>query len=624
MILGSKVSLKAQTQTDGIVVGNTETEIPEDLKYNYDILLDQWIKGLLQETPDSVDIDDEPVFFSDSTYANRLYNMPSTMELSYNDEVKKFIHMYAGRNRNQVSKMLALGKFYFPIFEEALDKADLPLELKYLPCIESALNPIAKSRAGATGLWQFMSGTGKAYKLEINSLVDERRDPYKSTDAAVKYLKDMYNIYGDWNLVIAAYNCGPGNVNKAIAKSGGQRNYWKIYPYLPKETRGYVPAFIAATYIMNFNDSHNIHPAQINIPLLVDTIKVEKKLHLKQISEVLHIPIEDLRALNPKFKTDIIPGGNNEYTINLPISYVSSFINKKNTIYNYKTAEFFTHSKYQNPTYLANNNTTTHRVRKGETLTSLASKYGLTKNQLKKMNGLTSDRLTIGKVLRVSDKKVSNNLASAESVPKTKIESVEIFKQDGMLKKRIKTHQEEIEYITVQSGETWHGISRKTGASIANIKKWNNINGNILSAGKKIKIIHNKSIETIVDVEKPQKIEINKQELINLINSYIVQDALANSIDKISQYYENNISNDSDYQPIELSDIPEIISSNTELSEYHDIFYGETITKIANHYGITEQELLTWNGIDKKSDLRKNITKLRVKKPNELASADKK
>lgn len=239
------------------------------------------------------------VVYHDTVYSDRLYRLPSEMELSFNHVVRSYIEMYSVRRREQVAYMLTLGDYYFPLFEEMLDRHGLPLELKYLPVIESALNPVAVSRMGATGLWQFMLKTGQGYGLEVNSLVDERRDPYKSTEAAVRYLKDLYSIYGDWNLVIAAYNCGPGNVNKAIARSGGKQDYWEIYYRLPRETRGYVPAFIAANYIMNYYAEHNICPMKPNDFQALDTVHVNQEIHFGQISEILDIPVNELQRLNP-------------------------------------------------------------------------------------------------------------------------------------------------------------------------------------------------------------------------------------------------------------------------------------------------------------------------------------
>ncbi len=279
--------------------------------------------------------------FSDSVYIDRVSRMPTVMEMPYNEIVRKFIDMYAGRLRNHVAFMLSACNFYMPIFEEALDAYGLPLELKYLPIIESALNPSAVSRAGACGLWQFMLATGKIYGLESNSLVDERRDPIKATWAAARYLKDMYDIYKDWNLVIAAYNCGPGTINKAIRRSGGKTDYWEIYNYLPKETRGYVPAFIAANYVMTYYCKHNICPMETDIPEATDTVQVSRNLHFEEISDLCGISLDQIKSLNPQFKKSIIPGESKPQTLRLPINYISAFIDKQDTIYAHRSNELF-------------------------------------------------------------------------------------------------------------------------------------------------------------------------------------------------------------------------------------------------------------------------------------------
>lgn len=283
-------------------------ELPKSMTYPLDSLLNDWkAKNYIDLGKDCSTAEINPLF-SDSVYIDRLSRMPTVMEMPYNEIVRKFIDMYAGRLRNQVSFMLSACNFYMPIFEEALDAYNLPLELKYLPIIESALNPSAVSRAGAGGLWQFMIGTGKMYGLESNSLVDDRRDPIKATWAAARYLKDLYDIYHDWNLVIAAYNCGPGTINKAIRRSGGETDYWSIYNYLPKETRGYVPAFIAANYVMTYYCDHNICPMETNIPESTDTIQVNKNLHFQQIADLCNVPMDQIRSLNPQYKKEIIPG----------------------------------------------------------------------------------------------------------------------------------------------------------------------------------------------------------------------------------------------------------------------------------------------------------------------------
>ena len=301
-------------------------ELPKSMTYPLDSLLNDWkAKNYIDLGKDCSTAEINPLF-SDSVYIDRLSRMPTVMEMPYNEIVRKFIDMYAGRLRNQVSFMLSACNFYMPIFEEALDAYNLPLELKYLPIIESALNPSAVSRAGAGGLWQFMIGTGKMYGLESNSLVDDRRDPIKATWAAARYLKDLYDIYHDWNLVIAAYNCGPGTINKAIRRAGGETDYWSIYNYLPKETRGYVPAFIAANYVMTYYCDHNICPMETDIPESTDTIQVNKSLHFQQIADLCNVPMDQIRSLNPQYKKEIIPGESKPYTLRLPQNAVGKTI----------------------------------------------------------------------------------------------------------------------------------------------------------------------------------------------------------------------------------------------------------------------------------------------------------
>lgn len=282
--------------------------------------------------------------YEDIIYIERLRRMPTAIEMPYNDVVRKFIDRYTEKLRRSVSFMLGAQNFYMPIFEQALETYGLPLELKYLPVIESALKPKAVSRVGATGLWQFMLSTGKHYGLKVNSLVDERSDPEKASYAAAHYLRDLYRIFGDWHLVIAAYNCGPENVNKAIRRSGGEKDYWKIYPYLPSETRGYVPAFIAANYVMNYYCEHNITPMASMLPEKTDTIIVNRDVHFMQISHVLNIDIEQLRAINPQYRRDIVNGYSGEAILRLPQDYIDKFIDNQDSIYAYNSAELLKRS----------------------------------------------------------------------------------------------------------------------------------------------------------------------------------------------------------------------------------------------------------------------------------------
>ena len=258
--------------------------------------------------------------FPDSVYKERLSRINSIISLPYNSIIRSHIHVYTERRIESTCAILGLQDYYFPMIEDIFDSFGLPAELKYMAVIESALNPTAVSRVGATGMWQFLYSTGRLYGLTINSVVDERRDPVKATYAAARYLKDMYNIYHDWVLVIAAFNCGPGNVDKAIRRSGNHRDYWEIYYRLPRETRGYIPQFIAATYVMNYYKEHHIKPLQIDIPLSTDTIMVTKDIHLSQISEVMNVPIEELRALNPEYKTGLIPGNTKPQSLTLPMN----------------------------------------------------------------------------------------------------------------------------------------------------------------------------------------------------------------------------------------------------------------------------------------------------------------
>ena len=329
---------------------------------------------------------------------DRLKRIPAIIEMPYNEVVREFIDMYATRLRQKVAFMLSANNFYMPIFEEALDLYNLPLELKYLPVVESALNPIASSSQGAVGLWQFMLNTGKIYGLKVTSLVDERRDPVKSTYAAARYLKDLYDIYHDWNLVLAAYNCGPGIINKAIRRADGEKDFWALYNYLPKQTRGYVPAFIAANYIMTYYCEHNISPMEMKMPEGTDTIHISRPLHLQQVSAVCDISLDELRALNPEFKKDIIPGNEHPYALRLPSKMISSFIDLEDSIYNYKPNTYLTR---RNTVDIPAPKAVYHRIRNGETLGGIARKYGVSVSQLRKLNGIRGSNIRAGKSIRI-------------------------------------------------------------------------------------------------------------------------------------------------------------------------------------------------------------------------------
>ena len=330
-------------------------EFPEAMTYDLDSLLNLYMAKTYLDEQDCNMKDVNPEY-SKEEYVDRLYRMPCVMEMAYNDVVQKFIDRYSGRLRRSISYMLGASNFYMPIFEEALEMYQLPLELKYLPIIESALNPKAVSRVGAAGLWQFMPATGKQYGLKLNSLVDERRDPVLASQAAARYLRDLYKIFGDWNLVIAAYNCGPENINKAIRRANNTtslkgengeplpvvKDYWHIYPYLPRETRGYVPAFIAANYIMTYYSLHNICPMTTRLPAKSDTVMVSRNVHLEQVAEVVGLNIDFLRSLNPMYRRDIVPGATEPSPLRLPLADVGRFIDLEDSVYNYRANELLT------------------------------------------------------------------------------------------------------------------------------------------------------------------------------------------------------------------------------------------------------------------------------------------
>ena len=432
MLFGGNCVMQAQNEKDEIIVtdndGKEETiDLPEAMNYEVDSLLNLYYSKTYLQQDEDCNYRDENRDYPKEVYIERLSRLPNVLEMPYNEIVQKFIDRYTGRLRHSVSYMLGASNFYIPIFEEALEAYGLPLELKYLPVIESALNPKATSHAGAAGLWQFMVATGKQYGLEINSLIDERRDPIKSSYAAAHYLKDLYNIFGDWSLVIAAYNCGPENINKAIHRADGQADYWKIYPYLPRETRGYVPAFIAANYVMNYYCEHNICPMRTTLPAKTDTVVVSKDVHLKQIADVCGIDIEELRTLNPQYRRDIVNGNNKPSVIRLPANATNTFIANEDSIYRYETDALLTRrslvevesSKYTTSTSSSRKSYSKSKsrkrkssrrsrtrkksvtVRSGDTLSEIAERHHTTVKKLRQLNGIKGNNIRAGKKIRV-------------------------------------------------------------------------------------------------------------------------------------------------------------------------------------------------------------------------------
>ena len=395
--------------------------LPEGMLENTDSMITEWNMSSYFQLDTTSQLANINPYFEDAVYIDRLKRLPNVMPMTYNSIVRKYIDQYTNRLRHSVSYMLGASNFYIPIFEDALLLHKIPLELKYLPVIESAFNPRARSRAGAGGLWQFMPATGKRYGLLINSLVDERCDPIKSSDAAARYLKDLYDIFGDWTLVIAAYNCGPGNINKAIHRAGGERDYWKIYPYLPAETRGYVPAFIAANYVMNYYGEHNILPMRASILANTDTLLLNHDVKMEQIAKVCDIDIQQLKLLNPQYTTNLIPGYRQRSTLRMPQKQLLTFIDLQDSIYNNTIQDVAltedtedviepvqTVSTRRSSASRSRTSASRHRsrtqsvtVRRGQTLSEIARRNHTTVSKLRKLNGIRGNNIQAGKRLRV-------------------------------------------------------------------------------------------------------------------------------------------------------------------------------------------------------------------------------
>lgn len=401
--------LIASASNDTIIIKNNNSTAL--IEQSLDSLVHEWYvaKLLSDNLPDS-EYDDNPVVeFSDSIYRERLDNIHSVVALPYNSIVRNHIHVYTGKKRDKFQIMLGMREYYFPMIEDIFDSYGLPPELKYMAVIESALNPNAVSPVGATGLWQFMYSTGRQYGLTINSVVDERRDPVKATHAAAKFLTDLYDIYKDWGLVIAAYNCGPGNVNKAIRRSGNRKDYWEIYYRLPRETRGYLPGYIAATYAMTYHEEHNIKPVPVSFPLATDTIMITENLHLQQVSEVLGIALGELKALNPQYRANLVPGKSSPLALTLPINRLGDFISLHDSIVSYRADYFLKpESKTASPTMstyippdINGKTKLIYVVKEGDNLGYIASWYNVGLSNLRYWNNIYRNTIRVGQKISV-------------------------------------------------------------------------------------------------------------------------------------------------------------------------------------------------------------------------------
>lgn len=389
------------------MTGNGYTfEIPESMNADIDSLLNSWQARNMLNKLDCDGSEWESFPITDTMYAKRLAALPTIVRMPYNNMVRACIDRYTKKGRSQVSYLLGISEFYFPIIEEEIDRIGVPHELKYLPIIESALNPKATSRMGAKGLWQFMFTTGKLYGLKANNYIDERFDPAKATTAALLYLKDLYDMFQNWELAIAAYNCGPGNVKKAIKRSGGSTDFWKIYPWLPRETRGYLPGFIAASYIMTYYEDHGICPMEPEMPIATDTIHINKNLHFNQIVEVCGADIEEIRTLNPQYLKDIIPGENETYILRLTNNTITKFVENEDTVYKHNADKYFPKADIEKMLKEAKENNGAgnlirHKIKNGETLGSIALKYRVSVKKIMKWNNLRNSNIRAGKYLKI-------------------------------------------------------------------------------------------------------------------------------------------------------------------------------------------------------------------------------
>ena len=477
--------------SESIEMGSDEiASEPEEQPIEYtaetsDSLLSIWYAQKL--VIEDIDVNLDSVKFQsnvpDEVYVERIKKMNSFITLPYNDIVKNYIIKYSEKMPERMAHMLGMCNYYMPIFEEILNKYDMPEELKAMAIIESAMNPLAVSRVGAKGMWQFMYGTAKIYGLHIDSFVDERLDPVKAADAAARYLRDAYAIFGDWNLAIASYNCGAGNVNKAIRRAGGQRAFWDIWPYLPRETRGYVPAFVGALYTLNYHKEHGIKPAAVGMPVAVDTFKISKQLHLKQVSELTGAPLDELKNLNPQYRHEIIPGNEKEYILRIPYTYTNAFIEHEDSLYRHKTDVYFNPVTIKKIKDGGDGEMIYYKVKSGDYLGKIASKYRVSVAQIKKWNKLKSNDIRVGQRLLIyrGGNAPVQQTSSSSAKPAAQTSS----SKPGTSAANAKGY---VTY-TVKSGDSFYSISKNyPGVSAQNIMDYNGFTSSSLRAGMTIKI----------------------------------------------------------------------------------------------------------------------------------------
>ena len=481
MMMGCATPTLAQTNEEETVTvtnyqGKKESiELPASMTQELDSLMNLYNTKMYLKADDDCNLPDINPVYDEQTYKDRLAQLPTVIEMPYNDIVRKFIDRYSSDLRRKVAYMLGAQNFYMPVFEEALEAYELPLELKYLPVIESGLNPKAKSHAKAMGLWQFMLPTAKRYGLTINSLVDERCDLIKSSYAAAHYLSDLYKIFGDWNLVIAAYNCGPEKINKSIHRLKGEKDYWKIYSLLPKETRGYVPAFIAANYIMNYYCEHNICPLTASLPAKTDTVMLDRDVHFEQIAHVIGIDLDQLKDLNPQYRRNIVNGNSKPSPLRLPADMVNAFIDNEDSVYAFNTNNYLTKRREVGPsdnaTYVVRNN----QVTRIENRNNATANTKNSENDSTAVDNTTAD---------------NNDTTAEEQTPATTARKSSSTRSSSKKKKNSKSKKRpaKSKSVTIKNGDTLSEIAERNHTSVAKLRKLNGIKGNNIRAGKKIKV----------------------------------------------------------------------------------------------------------------------------------------
>jgi len=479
----------------------TDETFQEDMLKEMDALLDLWYikKQMGNINTGTLTDNDEGDCLVDSVVIKRLQHLPTVIPLAYNQAIKSKIELYVCKRKRSSSIILGLSQYYFPWMREIFDKYNVPEELIYLTIVESALNPTAVSRAGATGIWQFMYATGKAYQLEVNTFVDDRRDPFKATDAAARHLRDLNNIFNDWGLAISAYNCGAGGVRKAIARSGGKTDFWGVKSSLPRETQNYFPYYVAALYLAHYHLEHGISFAELAIPFAVDTVMVKKELHLQQVAEVLDIDLEELKVLNPQYKRLVLPAYNQSYPLRLKHADILRFIELEDSIYQYKYDELFIPMKvYEGlftgvPVNPSDYKKVYHTVKQGESLRVIADKYGLSVYEIKKMNNLSSNSVKSKQRLLVGYEYNKPIQTQAKEQPQDTVKAqnselqVEVKKQEFSSAQK-QPFNEPVIYI-VKKGDSLSAIASKYGTTARRIAEFNHLqNINAIVVGQKLRI----------------------------------------------------------------------------------------------------------------------------------------